>query len=145
MAMGQTQGRRLRPRPDPAFPAYLQFLHLGEAGLAGTIQLVVVSRNFAPESERDNWGAGWTLDQFTRQLGHVTRRLADAPYMAGDAFTAADISVTYALTLAARAGGIILGEAERAYVDRTTARDAYERAMETCPATKAWAAKAGGP
>ncbi len=142
---GSKSAAPLAPAPhDPAFPAYLQFLHLGEAGLGGTIQLVVVSRNFAPETERDNWGAGWTLDQFNRQLGHVTRRLADAPYMAGDGFTAADISVTYALTLASRAGGIVLGEAERAYVDRTTGRDAYKRAMETCTATKAWAAKAAG-
>ncbi|MBV9694783.1 MAG: glutathione S-transferase, partial [Alphaproteobacteria bacterium] len=75
----------LAPAPhDRAFPLYQQFLHLGEAGLAGTIQLVVVSRNFAPESERENWGARWTLGQFTRQLGHVTRQLARAPYMAGE-------------------------------------------------------------
>src|SRR3569832_709341 len=51
-------GISLAPAPrDPAFPAYQQFLHLGEAGLAGTIQLVVVSRNFAPEAERQNCGA----------------------------------------------------------------------------------------
>jgi len=129
----------LAPAPhDPAFPAYQQFLHLGEAGLAGTIQLVVVSRNFAPEGERENWGARWTLEQFTRQLGHVTRRLAHAPYMAGDAFTAADISVTYALTLARKAGGVVLGDVEQAYMARTTGRAAYKRALETCQATKAW-------
>jgi glutathione S-transferase len=132
----------LAPAPnDPAFPMYLQFLHLGEAGLGGTIQPVVVSRNFAPESERNNWGAVWSLDQFTRQLGHVTRRLAHSPYLAGDAFTAADISVTYALNLASRAGGIVLGEAEQAYMARTTGRDAYKRAVEACPATKAWFAR----
>ena len=133
----------LAPAPnDPAFPMYQQFLHLGEAGLGGTIQLVVVSRNFAPETERQNWGARWALDQFNRQLGHVTRQLARAPYMAGEAFTAADISVTYALTLASRAGGIVLGEAEQAYMARTTGREAYKRALETCQATKAWLASA---
>ncbi|MBV9990234.1 MAG: glutathione S-transferase family protein [Alphaproteobacteria bacterium] len=137
-------GAPLAPAPhDPAFPAYQQFLHLGEAGLAGTIQLVVVSRNFAPESERQNWGARWTLDQFTRQLGWVTRQLARAPYMAGDAFTAADISVTYALTLASKAGGVVLGEAEQAYRARTTGRPAYRRALETCQATKAWLSSPG--
>jgi glutathione S-transferase len=131
----------LAPAPnDPSFPAYQQFLHLGEAGLAGTIQLVVVSRNFAPESERENWGARWTLGQFTRQLGHVTRQLARAPYMAGDSFTAADISVSYALTLASRAGGVVLGEAEKSYLARTTGRDGYKRALDSCPATKAWLA-----
>jgi len=131
----------LAPAPhDPAFPAYLQFLQAGEASLAGTIQLVGVSRNFAPESERDNWGARWTLEQFTRQLGHVTRRLEHAPYMAGETFTAADISVAYALTLALKFAGIALGEAEQAYRARCTARDAYRRALDSCPATKGWLA-----
>ncbi|HWA88971.1 MAG TPA: glutathione S-transferase family protein [Rhizomicrobium sp.] len=135
--------KSLAPAPhDPAFGAYQQFLHLGEAGLAGTIQLVVVSRNFAPETERRNWGARWMLDQFTRQLGHVTRQLAHSPYLAGDTFTAADISVTYALTLAQKAGGVVLGEAEQAYMARTTGRAAYRRALDTCQATKAWLATA---
>jgi len=135
----------LAPAPgDAEFPAYQQFLHLGEAGLAATIQLVGVSRNFAPESERDNWGARWSLDRFTRQLGHVTRRLARAPYMAGEVFTAADISVSYALTLARNFAGVELGEAEQAYITRTTARDAYKRALDACPATKAWLARMAG-
>ena len=50
--------------------------------------------------------------------------------MAGEAFTAADISVTYALHLAERNCGITLGDAEQAYLARTTGRDAYKRAME---------------
>jgi glutathione S-transferase/3-isopropylmalate dehydratase len=50
--------------------------------------------------------------------------------MAGDRFTAADISVTYALQLGGNHAGIILGDAERAYVARTTGREAFRRAME---------------
>jgi glutathione S-transferase len=135
----------LAPDPhDPAFPAYQQFLHLGEAGLAASIFFVVVSRNFAPEAERRNWGAGKALDVFESRLGLVTRQLARSPYLAGEMFTAADISVTYALELAQRGGGVTLGEAEQAYVARTSGREAYKRAMETCQATKAWAAKATG-
>jgi len=71
----------------------------------------------------------------------VTRQLARSPYVAGEAFTAADISVTYALELAQRSGGVVLGEAERAYLARTSGREGYKRAMETCQATRAWAAK----
>ena len=59
-------------------------------------------------------------------------------YLAGETFTAADISVTYALQFARRGGGIALGEAEQAYITRTSGREAYKRAMETCQATKAW-------
>jgi glutathione S-transferase len=129
----------LAPAPhDPAFPAYLQFLNLGEAALGANIQIVVVSGFVAPETERDNWGARWALDQFNRQSGHVKRQLARAPYMAGDAFTAADISVTYTLNLAIRRGGIALDEAEKAYMARTTGRDGYRRALNACPATKAF-------
>src|SRR5579859_4510810 len=46
----------LAPAPDDAaFPAYQQFLHLGEAGLAASIYFVVGARNFAPGTEGQNW------------------------------------------------------------------------------------------
>jgi glutathione S-transferase len=135
----------LAPHPtDPAFPAYQQFLHLGEAGLAASIYFVVGARHIAPEAERRNWSAGQALGVFESRLGLVTRQLARTPYLAGETFTAADISVTYALQLAQRAGGVTLGETEQAYVARSSGREAYKRAMDTCQATKAWAAAAAG-
>jgi glutathione S-transferase len=143
--MGRYGPTPLAPDPhDPAFPAYQQFLHLGEAGLAASIYFVVVSRNLAPEAERQNWGANKALEVFESRLGLVTRQLARSPYLAGDTFTAADISVTYALELAQRTGAATLGEAERAYIARTSGREAYKRAMETCHATREWAARARG-
>ncbi len=60
----------------------------------------------------------------------MKRQLAEAPYMAGDRFTAADISVTYALNLGADHAGFVLSDAEQAYLARTTARDAYQRAFD---------------
>jgi glutathione S-transferase len=129
----------LAPRPqDAAFPAYQQFLHLGEAGLAASIYFVNGARNIAPPAERNNWSARQALSVFETRLGLVTRQLARTPYVAGEQFTAADISVTYALELAQRTVGFVLGEAEQAYVARTSAREAYGRAMETCQATKGW-------
>src|SRR5262245_13049488 len=133
----------LAPDPhDPAFPAYQQFLHLGEAGLGASLYFVVVSRNLAPEAERQNWGARKALEVFKSRLGLVTRQLARSPYLAGDAFTAADISVTYALEQAQRGGAVTLGELVQAYNARTSGRAAYKRAMGTCHATREWAAKA---
>jgi len=125
---------------DPAFPLYQQFLHLGEAGLAMPMFMVVVSRMLAPEDEKDNWGARKAMDIFANRLRLVTRQLARAPYMAGDAFTAADIAVTYALEFASRTVDFQFGEIEEAYIARTIARDAYARAMDACPEIKAWAA-----
>ncbi len=123
---------------DQAFPSYLQFLHLGEAGLAGPLMVPVVSKFLAPEAERDNWGARWGQAIFESRLGLVTRQLARAPYMAGDRFTAADISVTYALEFAHRQRCYAFGEMERAYIARTTGRDGYSRAMKSCQATRGW-------
>ncbi len=135
-----------QPAPDPrdpAFPAYQQFLHQGEAGLAASIYFVVGAGNFAPEGQRQNWSAGQAREVFDGRLGLVTRQLARSPYLAGETLAAADNSVTYALELAQRAGGVTLGEAApRAYVARTSGREAYKRAMETCKSTKASAIKA---
>ena len=129
----------LGPAPQDAdFPAYQQFLHLGEAGLAASIYFVSGARNIAPEDQRYNWSAGQALETFESRLGLVTRQLARSPFLAGQRFTAADISVTYALELAQRNIGFALGEAERAYVARTTGRDGYKRAMAACHDTRAW-------
>ena len=135
----------LAPDPrEPAFPAYQQFLHLGEAGLAVPINYVSSARNFAPEADRDNWSARDALQTFHSRLRLVTRQLARGSYLAGERFTAADISVSYALLLARRAAGVALGAAEQAYMARTSEREAYKRALQTCESTRAWLARAGG-
>lgn len=64
--------------------------------------------------------------------------------MAGGRFTAADIPLTYALEFAQRTGNAVPSEAERAYLARTTARDAYRRAMDACYATREWVAGLAG-
>ncbi|MGY3507341.1 hypothetical protein [Bradyrhizobium lupini] len=89
---------------------------------------VVVSRFIAPDAERENWGATWCLQSFQKRLKLVSQRLADSSYLAGEAFTAADISVTYALNLGQRNCGIALGDAEQAYLARTTGR----RRLQAC-------------
>lgn len=123
---------------DAAFPAYQQFLHLGEAGLAASLYFVSGARNLAPGSERDNWSARQAMDTFTSRLSLVTRQLERAPYLAGDEFTAADISVGYALEMARRNIGFVLGAVEQAYVARLRERGGYRRALETCHATRGW-------
>ncbi|UZK67314.1 glutathione S-transferase family protein [Sphingomonas sp. M1-B02] len=128
--MGRYGPTPLQPGPnDPSFPTYQQFLHMGEAGLATLIMVPLVSGFIAPETERDNWGARWARECVERRLLLVRRQLAGAPYMAGDRFTAADISVTYALKLGANRAGFALGDAEQAYLARTTNREAYKRAF----------------
>lgn len=129
--MGRYGPTPLQPSPDDAaFANYQQFLHMGEAGLATLIMVPLVSGFIAPEAERHNWGARWARECVERRMLLVRRQLAQARYMAGDQFTAADISVTYALNLGAKHHVIALGEAERSYLARTTGRDAYKRAID---------------
>lgn len=133
----------LAPAPaDPAFPAYQQFLHLGEAGLMMPLYMTHLSRNVAPEGERNDWTARQGVEIFRSRLALVTRQLARTPYLAGDAFTAADISVAYSLIWARRTKHVDLGEVELAYIERTTAREGYARAMAACHATRGWAERA---
>jgi glutathione S-transferase len=125
----------LAPRPfDPAFPSYQQFLHLGEAGLAAYLNIVVASRFFAPEAERRNWGAETAVGMFLNRLSLVVARLETSPYLAGEAFTAADISVCYALELGERVG--LADHYDRrvsAYRHRLVEREAYQRALAVSP------------
>ena len=129
--MGRYGPTPLQPSPaETAYPKYQQFLHMGEAGLATLIMVPLVAGFLAPDEDQDNWSARWARECVERRLSLVRRQLADTPYMAGDSFTAADISVTYALNLGARHAGFILSDAEDAYIARTTGRDAYRRAMD---------------
>jgi glutathione S-transferase len=88
----------LVPGPtDKTYPAYLQYFHFGEASLAASLMVIPFSQQFAPPEHRDHYGMEIARQIFRRRLPLVEQRLAQTPYMAGDAFSAADISVAYAL------------------------------------------------
>ena len=129
----------LAPAPgEPSFPAYQQFLHLGEAGLMMPMYMTRLSRVIAPEAERDDWTARQGVEIFKSRLALVTRQLTRTPYLAGDTFTAADISVAYALIWVRRCRLFDLAEPELGYIQRATARDGYKRTMAACHATRRW-------
>jgi len=114
---------------DPRFPDYQQFLHLGESGLAAFLNVIVGSRFMAPEAEKDNFGARIAARMFDSRLALVTRQLGRAPMMAGDRFSAADISVVYALGMAERLGmADKFGPEIADYRARMAARPAFKRA-----------------
>jgi glutathione S-transferase len=83
-----------------------------------------------PEAERSNWTVGMIKEGFIRRSRLVANQLVKHEFLAADRFTAADISVAYAL-------GIGLGLLEMGdqldpavvdYYNRMTARPAYQRA-----------------
>ena len=127
---------------DPDFPAYQQFLHLGEAGLMMPMYLARLSHVLAPENERNDWSARNAVEIFKSRLLLVTRQLVRSPYLAGDTFTAADISVGYSLVWVKRCKLFDFGKIELAYIERLIARDGYKRAMAACHDTRSWAERA---
>jgi glutathione S-transferase len=120
----------LVPKPDaPNFPTYLQFLHFGEASLCAPLNVVVASRFMAPEEHKANWGATVAADMCIRRTALMIRQLEQTPYLAGEDFTAADISSGYGLFVMG-----FLGLADRldpkltAYLARLQERPAFQRA-----------------
>lgn len=128
---------------DPAFGTWLQFLVLGEAGLMGNAFFAWAGGAFGPATAKDDWTGKLGRQHFESRRRLVARQLEKSPYMAGESFTAADISVAYALLWVRRTGTATLTPAETAYVERCTARDGYKRTMAACPGTRGWAESVG--
>jgi glutathione S-transferase len=83
---------------DPAYGAWLNWLHFGEATLTFPQTLILRYRKFEPgraEVVADDY-ARW----FMSRLRQVDRALANTEWLCAGRFTAADISVGYALLLA---------------------------------------------
>jgi glutathione S-transferase len=114
---------------DPDYAKYLQFLLFGEAGLAMYGNPLVATKFFAPEDKRENWTADYLKQTFVKRLGFIETHLGNSPYIVGDRFTAADISVGYSIGLTGFAAGAEPSPKLKAYHDRLTARPAYQRAV----------------
>jgi glutathione S-transferase len=87
---------------DPAYGAWLNWLHFGEATLTFPQSLVMRYRRLEPgraEIVADDY-AKW----FLSRLRGVDRALAKADWLCASRFTGADISVGFALLLAANLG-----------------------------------------
>ena len=114
---------------DKDFAAYLQFLEYGEAGLCAIGNALIATRFMAPDEEKKNWTATYVLKAMGKRVEVIEKRLQGREYIAGDRFTAADISVGYALGVQKFVG--VFSEPPpnyAAYYARLTARPAYQRA-----------------
>ncbi|HEY0938588.1 MAG TPA: glutathione S-transferase family protein [Steroidobacter sp.] len=113
------------------FGAFLNWLHFGEATLTFPQTLVLRYSRFEPPERR----APQVVEDYTRwflaRLRAVEAAVASQPYLCAGRFTAADISVGYALLLASH---LDLSErfppAVRAYWNRLQERPAFLRALE---------------
>jgi glutathione S-transferase len=121
----------LTPKPtDPHYPAYISYLHFGEASLSAPLGIAVATRFRAPDEQKQNWGAQFAIDLFVRRSRALLGPLSQSSYMAGDTFTAADISCGYALGLSQFLGiDGRLDPALRDYAERLGQRPAHQRSM----------------
>jgi glutathione S-transferase len=113
---------------DLAYGAWLNWLHFGEATLTFPQTLVLRYRRFEPgraEIVADDY-AKW----FLSRLRHVDRALASgADWLCASRFTAADISVGYALLLARQLKlDDKFSPAIQAYWERLAARPGFQAA-----------------
>jgi glutathione S-transferase len=118
----------LSPR-DPGYAKYLQFLVFGESGMAMYCNPLIATRFRAPEDRRDNWTVDYLRTTVSQRLDFVDKQFGEGPYIAGNRFTAADISIGYTLGITDFAASCKLSPRLQAYHDRLTARPAYQRAM----------------
>jgi glutathione S-transferase len=129
-------GTRYGPTPlvvaldEPAYGAYLNWLHFGEATLTFPQTLVLRYSFLEPEERRSPQVAADYTKWFFGRLKAVEAALGQAETLCADRFTAADISVGFALRLAESIGlAKDFGPNVAAYWRRLQQRDGYRRAV----------------
>jgi len=136
-------------RDEPAYAAYLNALHFGEATLTFPQTIVLRYGLFEPEARRLPQAvadyARWTLGR----LQGLEVMMAGAEYACAGRFTMADISIGYALMLLQFAGlDAQAPESLRRYFERLAARPAFLRAkaaQQTASLAKTTPAKPAAP
>lgn len=122
-------GLDVRP-VDPAYGAYLNWLHLGEATLTFPQTLVLRYGRFEPKARQQPQVVEDYRRWFLARLRAVESALARSEYLCAERFTAADVSVGYALLLAEHLGlSPEFGERTLLYWHRLQQRPGYQRAM----------------
>lgn len=122
---------KLAVAPDEKdFPTYLQFLEFGEAGLCSIGNALVATKFRAPPEQQKNWTSDYIVEAQRKRLGVVEKHLSEGrEFIAADRFTAADISVGFAIGVYKYFGVVRRGGPDlEAYYERITARPAYQKA-----------------
>ncbi len=112
------------------FGAFLNWLHFGEATLTFPQTLVLRYSELEPEERRHPQVVADYSKWFLGRLRIIETVTSGSEFMCAGRFTAADISVGYALLLAQRLGlAAQFGPAVTAYWARLQQRDGYLRAV----------------
>ena len=116
---------------DPAFGAYLNWLHMSDATLTFPQTLVLRYRHFETGERCQPQVANDYERWFLARLRAVEAALQRSDYLCAGRFTAADIAVGYALQLAGHLGlDQQFTPTIQAYWQRLQARPAFQRALQ---------------
>jgi len=115
---------------EPAYGAYLNWLHFGEATLTFPQTIVLRYSRLEPEERRNPQVVEDYTRWFLARLRAIDAALVGQPYVCAGRFTAADISVGFALILADRLDlSARFSPRIRDYWQRLTAREGFQRAV----------------
>lgn len=119
------------PASDPAYGAYLNWLHMSDATLTFPQTLVLRYGRFEPEERRQPQVVADYARWFLARLRAVDAAVQQAEYLCDGRFTAADVTVGYALLLAGHIGlDAQFPPAVAAYWKRLRQRPAFRRAVD---------------
>jgi glutathione S-transferase len=119
------------------FPAYLQYLEFGEAGLCSMGNALVATKFRAPPEAQKNWTSEYVAKALIKRLDVVEARLNGREYIAANRFTAADISVHYGVSVMQYFAIVPeLPPNVKAYHERLSARPGYQKAVVGAPEIK---------
>lgn len=116
---------------EEGFGAYLNYLHFGEATLTFPQTLVLRYAHFEPEERRQPTVADDYAKWFLARLRTLEPLLAEQDYLCAGRFTAADVSVAYALMLAETLRlSSQFTPAVAAYWEQMQQREGFQRALK---------------
>ena len=114
---------------EPGFAAFRQFCWFGEASLMPPIGTLVGHVMMTAPERRPTKIVDDARELLARRLQPIAQALSTAEHLAAHRFTLADVSVGYALGLAAQLGeGALFSDEIVRYCERLRARPAYGRA-----------------
>ena len=123
-------GRLTRRPEDPDYAEYVQWMHFGEAGMGGYVNMLIAQTALLPEDRRIPAMKLWAEKEVRNCLNFIEQNIGEDGYILGE-FSLADISLVYPLFLikVTRNGGLI-DDKTNAYFKRATGRDAWKKACE---------------
>lgn len=123
----------LLPGPDqPATLArVMELCVFSEASLGAQINSLLEEKFAAPAADKNNWSVRAMRRRLATSLAFLEQRLGEGPYLAGKAFSLADIAVAPGLGMYRGALDGEIPESLSEYLARIAARPAYQRAQAT--------------